>query len=105
MKKQEYYKKMDKGMDKGMDRGMDMDNDIQLFVKSINGKTFSFFVNNNDTILNVKEQIKYRNNIKIDAQRLVYAAKELINEKTIKDYNIQKESTLHLSCQLEGGST
>ena len=114
MKKQVYHKNMD--MDKNMDKDKDMDMDkgmnksmsnkeIQLFVKSINNKTFSFFINNNDTILHVKELIKNRTNIKIDEQRLVYAAKELINENTIQDYNIHKESTLHLACKNLGGST
>ena len=108
MEKQVYCKNMDKDMD--MDKNMDNDKgmynkEIQLFVKSINGKTFSFFVNNNETILNVKELIKNRNNMKIDDQRIIYAAKELINENTIKDYNIHKESTLHLVCSNLGGST
>ena len=110
MEKQVYCKNMD--MDKNMDKDKDMDMDmdkgmcnkgVQLFVKSINNKTFSFFINNNDTILHVKELIKNRTNIKIDEQRLVYAAKELINEKTIQDYNIHKESTLHLACKNLGG--
>ena len=87
----------DKDMNKSMCKG------VQLFVKSINGKTFSFFVNNNETILNVKELIKNRNKMKIDDQRLIYAAKELINENTIQDYNIHKESTLHLACKVPGG--
>jgi len=109
MEKQVYCKNMDmdKDMDnmdkdKGMNKSM-CNKGVQLFVKSINGKTFSFFVNNNDTILNVKELIKNRTNIKIDDQRLIYAAKELINENTIQDYNIHKESTLHLACKVPGG--
>jgi len=89
--------KDNKDMNKSMCKG------VQLFVKSINGKTFSFFVNNNETILNVKELIKNRNKMKIDDQRLIYAAKELINENTIQDYNIHKESTLHLACKVPGG--
>ena len=93
---------MDNKMDKDMNKSM-CNNELQLFVKSMNGKTFSFFVNNNETILNVKELIKNRNNMKIDDQRLIYAAKELINENTIQDYNIHKESTLHLVCSNLGG--
>ena len=112
MEKQVYCKNMDNmdNMDKDKDKDMNMNKnksmcnkDIQLFVKSINGKTFSFFVNNNETILNVKELIKNRNKMKIDDQRLIYAAKELINENTIQDYNIHKESTLHLVCSNLGG--
>ena len=55
MEKQVYCKNMDKDkvMDKDMNKSM-CNKEIQLFVKSINDKTFSFFVNNNDTILNVK---------------------------------------------------
>ena len=102
MEKQVYCKNMD-NMDKDMDKNKSMCKGVQLFVKSINGKTFSFFVNNNETILNVKELIKNRNNMKIDDQRLIYAAKELINENTIQDYNIHKESTLHLVCSNLGG--
>ena len=106
MEKQVYCKNMDMDMDKNMDKDMNKsmcNKEIQLFVNSINSKTFSFFINNNDTILNVKELIKNRTNIKIDEQRLVYGAKELINEYTIQDYNIHKESTLHLACKTLGG--
>jgi len=106
MEKQVYCKNMDMDMDKNKDKGMNKsmcNKGVQLFVKSINDKTFSFFVNNNDTILNVKELIKNRNNMKIDDQRLYYSTKELINESTIQDYNIHKESTLHLICRVKGG--
>ena len=112
MEKQVYCKNMDMDKDMDMDKNMDKDKgmnksmcnkEIQLFVKSINDKTFSFFVNNNDTILNVKELIKNRNNMKIDNQRLYYSTKELINARTIQDYNIHKESTLHLICRVKGG--
>ena len=77
--------------------------DIQIFVKNTNAKTYTLSVKNNDTIFDVKCKLIDKNGVKINNLRLFFASKELMNDKTIQDYNIQKESTLHMPCKNLGG--
>jgi ubiquitin len=76
---------------------------MQVFVKTLNGKVISLEVESSYTIPQVKKLIQLKEGVIPEDMRLIHAGKQLFDDKTVADYNIKKEDTIHLVLRLFGG--
>lgn len=76
---------------------------MQIFIKTLTGKNMVAEVEPSDTIQTLKAKIQDREGIPVDQQRLIFSGKQLVDEKTIADYNIQQDNSVHLVLRLRGG--
>jgi ubiquitin-large subunit ribosomal protein L40e len=75
---------------------------MTIFVKTLTKESEAYKVSSSDTIYALKELIQEREGIPADQINFVFAGRKLENNRTVADYNIQKESTLHMILRLRG---
>lgn len=76
---------------------------MQIFIKNLIGNTILLNVNSNDTIFDIKNKINEIDGILPEYQRLTFKGKEVYDNRTLEDHNINNEETLHLYLRLIGG--
>jgi hypothetical protein len=76
---------------------------MQLFVKTLDGKTLTVDAEEEDTIEDIKNRIMEKEGVPTDQQRLIFGGKQLEGQKTLADYDVQEDSTFHMVLRLRGG--
>jgi ubiquitin len=86
-----------------LNSALSMRGGMQLFVKTLTGKTVSIEVEEGESIEDVKAKIAEKEGIPPEQQRLIFGGQQLQDAKTLDDYNVGDDATLHLVLRLRGG--
>ena len=76
---------------------------MQIFVKTLTGRTVTIVVEEDDTILNVKMKLQEKDNVPVDEQRLIFGGHQLEDKQSLNHYKIERNATIHLVLRLPGG--
>ena len=95
-KKAENSEKRENNLDSEISNNKELKNKMKIFIILLTGKTIPLEVELGETIEDVKKQIQAKEDIPPDEQRLIFKGKQLANNMTLAEYNIEKESVLHL---------
>ena len=76
---------------------------MQVFIKTLTGRTVAIVTEETDTVLSVKIKLQEKDGVPVDEQRLIFGGHQLEDKRTLKFYNIEKDSTIHLVLRLPGG--
>lgn len=76
---------------------------MHIFITMLSGRSITMEVDPQDTVLNIKAKIQDKEGVRPEDQRLLFKGKQLEDECTVDDYQIEKNSTLHLVMRLRGG--
>lgn len=76
---------------------------MQIFVRTVTGKTITLDVEPSFTIYGVKHAVHAKEDIPVDQQRMIFGGEQLVRYRRLRDYKVARESTLHLTLCLRGG--
>uniref|UniRef100_M4BXH5 Ubiquitin-like domain-containing protein n=2 Tax=Peronosporaceae TaxID=4777 RepID=M4BXH5_HYAAE len=76
---------------------------MQIQIKTLTGRKQTFNFEPDNTILHVKQALQEKEGIQVDQIRLIYSGKQLADDKTLQDYNVEPGGTIHMVLQLRGG--